>query len=259
MSTIKFLKSADPNTLKFILSDSYVEFANALRRALISEVPVMAINKINYQINNSAIYNEVLALRFGLIPLVSDAKSYVTIDKCSCKGKGCAKCTARLTLDVKGPGIVYARDLKPVDPKIKPVEPDMPIVKLFEGQSVRLEAEAVLGYGVKHATFNACMATYQYYPKITANCSCKAAVDACPKGVLDYTAKKVVVKDLEACDLCNACVDACTDKGLKVEGRDDKFLFTIESWGQYEPKELLKLAVNELLLRTKEFEDGINK
>ncbi len=165
---------------------------------------------------------------------------------------------ARFTLDVKGPGMVYARDLKPVDPKVKPVYPDMPIVKLFEGQSVRLEAEAVLGYGLKHASFNACMATYQYYPKIfTGNCGCKEAVDACPKKVFDYKVKKLVVDNLEACDLCLACVDACSCGNLKVEGHDDKFLFTVESWGQYEPKELLKLALDELLSRVKEFGDSL--
>ncbi len=256
---VKFLKSLDKNTVRFILSDSYPAFANALRRALISEVPVMAISRVNYSHNNSALYNEVLALRLGLIPLISDAKTYVLPSECSCKGKGCNKCTARFTLNVKGPGMVYARDLVPTDSKIKPVNPDMPIVKLFEGQEVVLEAEAVLGFGFDHARFNTCMASYQYYPKISGSCSSNSAVKACPKGVLDFKGGKVVVKDLESCDLCLACVEACPSGGLKVEGNPSKFIFTVESWGQYEPKELVKLAINQLLSRVKEFSDKVLK
>ena len=257
---IKFLKTSDPNILKFVLSDTYVEFANALRRALISEVPVMSISKVNYLINNSAFYNELLASRLGLIPLKSDVKTYVLPSECSCKGVGCSKCTVKFTLDVTGPGVVYARDLKSSDARIVPVYPDMPIIKLFEGQSLKLEAEAVLGTGREHARFNACMAVYQYYPKISVNgCSCRESVETCPKKVYEFKNGKVVVNNGESCDLCLACVDACRDGKLKVDGLDDKFIFTVESWGQYEPKDLLKIAVKTLQDKVTEFSEKVLK
>ncbi len=250
---VKFLGESD-DEIKFILSETDPEFANALRRAIISEVPVMAISKVHYSHNNSALYNEMLALRLGLIPLKADIKTYNLRSECSCKGKGCPKCTATITLDVRGPGMVYARDLKSSDPNVKPVYPDMPIVKLFEGQEVKLEAEAVLGYGTEHARFNAGMASYQYYPKITVRgSSCSEAIKACPKGVLEMKGGKVVVKDLQKCDLCLACVNACNDGKIKVEGDTSKFIFTVESWGQYTPRELVKAAINELIKRTDEF------
>jgi len=258
--SVKILKTSDKKVLKFVLTGSSPEFANAVRRALISEVPVMAISRVSYSKNNSALYNEVLGLRLGLTPLTSDAKTYVLPSECSCKGKGCAKCTVNFTLEVTGPGMVYARDLKSSDSKVKPVYPDTPLVKLFEGQSVKLEATAVLGFGFNHARFNACMASYQYYPKITTGGSkCKAAVEVCPRGVLAWKGGKVEVKDLEACNLCLACVDACKDGKLVVEGKDDKFIFTVESWGQYDPKDLVKLAVDELLKRTSELSDLVKK
>lgn len=257
---IKLLKSESKDVLKFILADSYVEFANSLRRALISEVPVMAISRINYLYNNSAFYNELLALRLGLIPLITDVKTYIKPGECACNKSGCPKCTAKFTLDVKGPGTVYARDLKPTDPNVKPVYPGTPIIKLFEGQELKLEAEAVLGTGLEHARFNACMASYQYYPKVQAGgCNEKSVIDACPKKVFEYKDGKVVVSNLEACDLCLACVDECKDGKIKVDGLDDKFIFTIESWGQYEPKELVKIAVNELLKSVTEFSEKITK
>jgi len=260
MMRVKFFKSSDKNVAKFLLSNAYPEFANALRRALISEVPVMAISRVSFSKNNSALYNEMLALRLGLLSIISDAKTYGLPDGCTCKSKGCAKCTAKFSLEVKGPGTVYARDLKPVDSKIKPVHPDTPLVKLFEGQEVRLEASAVLGYGSNHARFSGSMASYQYYPKITTgDCKCKVAVSACPKNVLDVKGGKVIVKSLDSCDLCLACVDACSCGKLRVEGNPNKFIFTLESWGQYEPKEMVRLAVKQLLERSKEFSGKVLK
>ncbi len=253
---VRFLEE-NKDEIKFVLSGANPEFANALRRAIISEVPVMAISRVHYSHNNSALYNEMLALRLGLIPLKADIKTYNLRSECSCRGKGCAKCTVHLTLDVKGPGMVYARDLKSSDPNVKPVYPDMPIVKLFEDQEVKLDAEAVLGYGTEHARFNAGMASYQYYPKISTNDSdCEAGVKACPKGVLGFEGGKVVVKDLKKCDLCLACVEACKDGKLKVEGDPSRFIFKVESWGQYSsPKELVKQAISELVRRIDEFSD----
>lgn len=252
---VKFIKTEDPNVLKFTLAKSYVEFANALRRSLISDVPVMAIDTVSFSKNNSALYNEVLALRLGLLPLTSDAGTYNLRSECSCKGAGCPKCTAKFSLEVEGPGMVYARDLKPTDKNIKPVNPDTPLVKLFEDQGVKLEASAVLGFGRDHAKFNACMASYQYYPKIrTGDCKCKKALKACPRGVYKLRYNKLDVKDLEACNLCMACVDACSCGDLKVESLDDKFIFRVESWGQYEPKKLVKLAIESLKERADELE-----
>lgn len=251
---VKFLKSSNSDKLSFVLSDAYPEIANALRRSLISEVPVMAISKVDFIGNNSALYNEMMALRLGLIPLKSN-NTYVMPSECSCKGVGCAKCSVKLTLEVKGPGMVYARDLISSDSSIVPVNPDTPIIKLFENQAVKLEATAVMGLGREHARFNACMASYQYYPKISGSCDCKNAVSVCPKSVLEYKDKKVSVVNLEACDLCLACVDACSCGKLKVEGRSDKFIFNVESWGQYEPKELVKTGIKSILTRLSELSD----
>lgn len=250
---VKLIKNKDPNILKFVLSKSYVELANALRRSLISDVPVMAIDEVHFSKNNSALYNEVLALRLGLLPLTSDAETYNPRSECSCKGAGCAKCTAKFSLEVKGPGMVYARDLKPTDDKVKPVNPDTPLVKLFEDQGLRLEADAVIGFGRDHAKFNSCMASYQYYPSIrTGGCKCKEALQACPRSVYDLKYNKLNVKNLESCNLCMACVDACSCNKLKVEGREDKFIFRVESWGQYEPKKIVKLAIKSLKERADE-------
>lgn len=50
--------------------------ANALRRIFISEIPTMAIEKVNMWQNTSIIPDEVLAHRMGLIPIKVDPRDF---------------------------------------------------------------------------------------------------------------------------------------------------------------------------------------
>jgi DNA-directed RNA polymerase subunit D len=88
----------DKLNLTFELSESNETFANTLRRIMISQVPTMAIDEINFFANNSALYDEVLAHRIGLIPLITDLKIYNLKENCKCKEKGCPVCQTTITL-----------------------------------------------------------------------------------------------------------------------------------------------------------------
>ena len=94
--------------LSFILKNASPAFANAIRRNAIEEVPVMAIEDVEFRNNSSVIYDEIVAHRLGLIPLTTDLKSYNLPDKCKCDGKGCAQCQLKLILKVRGQGVVYS-------------------------------------------------------------------------------------------------------------------------------------------------------
>jgi len=50
--------------------------ANALRRILISEIPTMAIERVNMWQNTSIIPDENLAHRVGLIPIKADPRLF---------------------------------------------------------------------------------------------------------------------------------------------------------------------------------------
>jgi DNA-directed RNA polymerase alpha subunit len=63
---IKIL-SKTPEKIEFI-SDMGISLANALRRSLY-EVPVLAIDEVDIYRNDSALYDEVVAHRLGLVPL----------------------------------------------------------------------------------------------------------------------------------------------------------------------------------------------
>lgn len=156
---IKIIKK-DDNRLEFNIKGINVIMANALRRALISKIPMMAIEEVTFYENSSTLDDEVLAHRLGLVPLRTDLKTYNLVEECTCKKKGCAKCTAILTLDINGPGTVHSGELKSTDPNIVPIHDKIPITKLTEKQGVKLEAKAQLGVGGEHIKWQGGLASY---------------------------------------------------------------------------------------------------
>ena len=151
------------NKLDFILEGASPAFANALRRIMISELPVLAIEDVDVFENNSPLYDEILAHRLGLIPITTDPKSYDMQADCTCKGKGCSKCTVSFALTKKGPCTVYSGDLKSSDKDAVPADSGIPITKLGEKQKIKLEATALLGVGKDHAKFQPGVISYEYF------------------------------------------------------------------------------------------------
>jgi len=256
---IRLLEKTKDGKLSFLLKNSDVFYANTLRRMMIEEVPVMAIEDVEFRENSSALYDEIVAHRLGLIPLKTDLKSYNLPEECTCKGKGCAKCTLKLTLSVKGPGIVYASDLKSKDPKVKPIFPKTPIVELFNNQKMKLEAIAILGKGIDHAKFSPGLFFYKNKPivEISKECdNCGICIDACPKNIFVMKNKKIEInKDkLLDCHLCNACIEICPKKAVSIEAADKDIIFHIESFGQLSPKEIVAASIDILNNKLREFD-----
>ena len=158
MEITSFKKQDDKAT--FNVKQLPVGVINAYRRTIIEAMPVMAIEKIRVYQNNSILNDEVLAHRLGLAPLTTDVKTYNMREQCSCDYKGCGRCTTTLSLEAKGPKTVYTGDLKSTDPEVKPVYETMPLIKLSEGQEIKLEAMAVLGKGRDHIKWQAGIASY---------------------------------------------------------------------------------------------------
>jgi DNA-directed RNA polymerase subunit D len=130
-------------------------YANAIRRFCLSEVPSMAIDDVVILENSSVLYDEILSHRLGMIPLKTDLERYILPEKCDCGNPlGCQKCRVLLVLDATAhdkPRTVYSGDLVSEDREIAPISPSIPLVKLAQGQSVKLEAYARLGRGKEHA------------------------------------------------------------------------------------------------------------
>jgi DNA-directed RNA polymerase subunit D len=224
------------------MSDS---LANAIRRS-VSEIPVLAIDDVELYKNDSALYDEIIAHRLGLIPLVTE-KDMNFKEDCTCDGKGCAKCSVQLKLQAKGPGMVYSKELKG---KAEVVYPNIPITLLREDQEIELVATAILGKATKHAKFSPGLVYYRNLAEIEIkNCNaCKECVEACPLGLIFVEGKKAEIKDSWKCDLCDACVEACKEKGndsIKIKPTDE-ILFFVESFGNMDAKDILIEAVKAL-------------
>lgn len=264
MNEIRLLdEDKEKKQMSFILKDTTSAFANTIRRLVLEEVPTMAIEDIEFRKNNSILYDEIVAHRLGLVPLTTDLKSYMLPENCKCKGKGCARCQLKLTLKVKGPCIVYASDLKTRDVAVKPVFPKTPIVKLLKGQSLELEATAVLGKGKQHNKWCPCHIHYKQKPIIEINSKCNGCgkcIEACPVNVLELKNNKAeVVKDnLLNCHLCEACQEICPENAIKIIPSND-FVFYVESWGQLDPKKIIVEAAKIAQEIFDDFTESIKK
>src|SRR5512140_1006753 len=96
--------------------DANETLANALRRS-VSEVPTLAIDEVEIFKNDSALYDEVLAHRLGLVPLNTEKSMS-------------SKTKIDLKLSKTGPCTVYSGDLKG---SAETVFDNIPITILGEG------------------------------------------------------------------------------------------------------------------------------
>jgi len=245
--------------MSFIIKGSDTVFANLLRRYIIEKVPTMAIEDVEIKDNSSALYDEIVAHRLGLLPLSTDLKSYTQINSCKCGGEGCNRCTLKLTLKASGPGSVYASDLKSKDPKVKPIFPKTPIVKLLKDQKIELLATAVIGQGEDHVKFSPGFAYYKYKLMVTISKNPKNAEDIvkkCAAGVFEMKGSTLVVNQNNVMNahLCDSCV-ALADPAGSIEIKDtEDIVFYVESWGQLGCKEMVITAFDQYAQDLDEFE-----
>ncbi len=143
------ITKCDELEMDFRLTEATVAFANAMRRIALSEIPTFAIEDVTFYENTSAFFDEYLANRLALVPLTTDPK-YTEKDEIS------------FMLEGQGPGTIYSESLKSTDKKIDVANEKIPLLKLTEGQTIRLEAKAKLGAAKKHAKHQACLITYKY-------------------------------------------------------------------------------------------------
>lgn len=260
MTSIQLIeKDKKTGRVQFLLKDANPALANALRRLMMYETPTMAIDEVEFKENNSAVYDEILAHRLGLVPFKTDLKSYEVITSCKCNGQGCNRCTLKITLKAKGPGVVYASDLKSKDPKVTPLYPDMLIVKLSKGQELELQATAVLGYGKDHTKFNPGLCWYNYKRTVTVNNNnpkFSEFKDKYPPQV--FTDGKIDKKLIEENNLFDAC-EGVNEEIVKVEYDPTAFVFTIEPWGQLTPKEMVVQALETFKEKLKELSEKLGK
>ena len=258
--------SLDDDVARFTLGGARPSFANALRRAMISEVPTLAIDDVRIYDNTSALFDEMLAHRLGLIPIITDLDTYSLKEACACGGAGCPGCSVTYTLSVEGPKTVLSSDLIPQDPKAVPVHDNIPIVKLTKGQKLVLEARAELNTGKEHAKWQpTTVCGYKNYPVITISEACDACgmcIEECPRDILAAKGKKIEVVEgkISDCSMCRLCERACVASGIgdepaiKVTAEPDRYIFVVEGDGSLPVKEILRWALQHIKGQSDELE-----
>ncbi|KAI0601906.1 DNA-directed RNA polymerase [Biscogniauxia sp. FL1348] len=173
------ISAADSTHVDFELTNVDLSFANSLRRVIQAEVPTIAIDLVEVEVNTSVLADEFIAHRLGLIPLDSREIDQLNYTRdCDCD-QSCGKCTVQLTLHAKCTSDevmkVYARDLivgidRPNNHIGNPIitDPDglgSLICKLRKGQELKLNCIAKKGIAKEHAKWSPTAAVgFEYDP-----------------------------------------------------------------------------------------------
>lgn len=259
---IQILDKTD-NEFKFLVEGISAAFANALRRVMMTEVPTMAIEWVDFKKNDSALSDEIFANRLGQVPLTFDKHAYNLSSECKCEDKGCSRCQVKLTLKKKGPAMVYSEDLKSRSKDVKAVFDKISIVELFEGQEVEFEAIAQLGTGREHAKWQAANVGYSNLPNVSIDLKkckgCGKCVQKCVKKILKIENDKLVMSDPLACNVCLQCVDACPEGAIKVGTEEDKFIFNVETVSGISAEDVVLNAADVLENKINDFAKSLRK
>lgn len=236
-------------------------FVNALRRTLMSEVPKLAIDKVTFYDNTSALFDEILAHRLAMLPVPTDPSTLNLKGQVDAEGK--PTYVVRYTLTKEGPCTVYSGDLESQDKTFAIVDPKIPLVDLLAGQRLILEAEAILGDGTQHAKWQVCSAAgYKYFPTVTIDHKkikpeqAKAAVERTPAGILEVQGGKLVVLQPDEVNRADEA-EKLTEGAFKVSYDDRKFLFRFETDGSLKAEDALMKALDLLKERFGKFQDAV--
>lgn len=245
-----------------LIRDATAPFVNTIRRFAMDEVPTLAVEDVEFHDNSSAMYDEVIAHRLGLIPIRTDLKSYTVKEECTCKGEGCAKCQLKIPLKSAKKGLVTAAEAESQDPKCTFVYPDMPITKLTAKQKIELEATAVLGRGRNHTKWSPGLVYFKKeqlisLDKVKLNDAQKARIQLACGNLASVDGKVKLDKEkLMTSDRAEACVAVLEEAGAESQFTDN-YVLCVESWGQLNCKEILEQSAELVIQKLEMLEQQI--
>jgi len=186
------------NSIRLLLTETSTAQVNSIRRALIADVPKLAITRVDFaqginqdnstgEIHESVntLPDEVIAHRLAMIPIPTHPEEGIVFpEDCeNCKDmvekdKGCPSCQILYSLKVQGHPkdsdeelkYVYASDLTVIsDPMFGLMEEHqrIPITLLSKGQYLQFYAFATLGRGRDHAKWSP-VAAVAFRPQMKA-------------------------------------------------------------------------------------------
>lgn len=210
---------------------------NAIRRSA-EEVPTLAIDEVEIYKNDSALYDEVLAHRIGLVPLRTE-------------GKMGAKTSIELKLKKVGPCTVYSGDFKG-DAEI--VYDKIPLTILEKDQEIELIATATLGTGLVHTKYVPGLIYYKFLSEVKSGNSKIDSIVQTVRGELNPEKNG----SKWTCDLTDAQADEIRtiDAESIVDGKE--MLVIVESFGMLDADKIFAKAIEVLEGNLVKFEESLN-
>lgn len=245
---------------KLIIKINGIEpyLVNSIRRILISDLPKLAIDDVVIYDNTSALFDEIIAHRLGMIPITTDLNLFNFREECICKGKGCPSCTVRYTLSKENEGTVYSGDLQPAEESWVIKEENIPIVELYPDQRLILEVEAILGYPKKHSKWQAVISPgYRFYPTIEIDKKrineVKDFINDLPSNLVTLKNDKLEINDITKIPILESFIDKEKIDFIKIKKDPNNIIFSFETDGSMDANvallksiEILKEKYNEL-------------
>ncbi|WP_066417399.1 DNA-directed RNA polymerase subunit D [Halorubrum aethiopicum] len=230
----------DDRSARVLIRGLTPAFANGIRRAMIADVPTFSIDTVRFVENSSVMFDEMIGLRLGLVPLTTPLDEFEIGD------------TVTLALDVEGPATAYSGDIESAEPLVEPADENVPIVELKEGQRLEFEADAVLEAGREHAKHQGGVSVgYRHLQRVAVEGDRGEFDDEEPRvlrGVIETPEGEVVATD----EFGNDLSERYPGKEVRVEDVPGAFVFHIETDGSFTVEELLLRAIDSLEERADE-------
>ncbi len=266
---VEVLESGD-RELVLRIEGTTVATMNALRRTLMMEVPKLAIEDVTIYDNKSALFDEIIAHRLGLLPVPTDPTVFASWDATIPPKEQDETTQVLYTLTFEGPGTVYGSDLKPATGEefSEIAEPEVPIVKLGRDQRLMLEATALLGSGTTHAKWQPVVgAGYREYPTVEITGPLELSsedkhelLELAPEGAIEVDGDELKVLDTVAGHDYLYNVNGRYDlSNVEFGHEEDAFIFQFETDGSLTAKQAFREAIRVLMGKLKEIEDQANE
>ncbi len=217
-------------------TDANYSILNAIRRS-VEEVPTLAIDEVEIFKNDSALYDEVLAHRIGLVPLKTESKVS-------------GKTTVELSLKKVGPCTVYSGDFKG-EPII--VYDKIPLTILEKEQEIEMTATATVGTGLEHTKHVPGLLYYRYLSEVKSG---NAKIDS-----IVQTVRGEINPDKQGnkwiCDLTDAQADEIREIDKESIKDSGELLLIVESFGMMDAAKIFVKAAETLRKNVETFEESL--
>ena len=246
----------DDRKARFLVRGMTPAVANGIRRAMIADVPTFSVDTVRFVENSSVMFDEMIGLRLGLVPLTTDLDDFEEGD------------VVTLALDVEGPATAYSGDIETSDGLVQPADQNVPIIELKEGQRLELEADAVLGRGKEHAKHQGGVAVgYRHLHRVEVVGDASEFDEQEPnilRGVIEEQAAEHAADEgaqngnlvpTEAFD--NDLTNRYPGKEVEVHDVPGAFVFHVETDGSFTVEELVRRAVESISDRAAELEEKV--